>query len=178
MTTAATSWRDTLTDDQRAAWDLYGENTDWQNRIGQTVNLTGQAHYIRQYVASMLYDRAPASEGPTSFGLPDPPELWTPSISVGADQLSIAFTASMDTDDLDWLFFMGMPKPASHNFFNGPWRFAGAIEGDQASAPESPQTFDLPWPVGEDQRVWVYGRALDPEGRLSAKFRKILAVAA
>jgi hypothetical protein len=177
MTVGATSWRDTLTAAQREAWELYAENTAWLNALGQSVYLTGQQHYVRQYVACSLLGRTPATDGPTSFGVPDPPELWTPSISVSSGTLDIAFTASMDTDDLDWIFFQGQPKSPSINFFNGPWRYAGAIEGDGSTAPTSPASLTLQWPVGVGQRVWVYARAIDPEGRLSAKFRKLLAVA-
>lgn len=178
MTAASTSWRDTLTDTQRAQWDLYAENTPWLNKLGQSVSLTGQMFYIRQYVAASLYSRTPVAAGPGTFGVPDPPELWTPTISVAADNVSIAFTATLNTDDLDWLFFMGQPKSPSITFFDGPWRFLGAIEGDSTTPPSSPETFDLQWPVAVDQKVWIYGRALDPEGRLSAKFRQDVAVVA
>lgn len=42
---AVKGWQ-TLTEDQRQDWITYAQGTPWQNKLGQTVYLTGQAMYI------------------------------------------------------------------------------------------------------------------------------------
>ena len=49
-------WAQTVTAAQRAAWNLYGNNVNMLNRLGEVVHLTGFNHYIRSNVMLVTFD--------------------------------------------------------------------------------------------------------------------------
>jgi hypothetical protein len=94
--------------------------------------------------------------------------------------LTIAFT---NTDE--WatavggslLVYAGRPQNPSVNFFKGPYRFAGRING-AVVPPTSPLTVPAPFVFQQTQREHVQFRAVGADARISATQRdSIIAVA-
>jgi len=176
--TLATRWRDVLTAAQRAGWDAYAAGTNWVNALGQIVNLTGLNHYVRSNLGRLVVAAAPTDVAPVVMGIPDQEADWTHTADATTQQVELAYTFDVSTDDQDYLFYQGVPVDASRNFFAGPWRYLGAVEGDSTSPPTSPATFDSVYSIGEGQKCFVYCRRIDADARLTQPFRASCVVAA
>ena len=70
--------------------------------------------------------------------------------------------------------YCGQPQSVTRNFFNGPWKYAGALDETATSGDE----LDAPFTLIEGQRIWCYARILREDGRLSGKFREKCTVSA
>jgi len=171
----ADRWHSALTAVQRQAWNLYAGNVAMKNALGETTYLSGYNHYIRSNSILKMLALTLVDAGPTVNNLPeqDPVLAITPT---AADNLfSIAFDDTLEWCDEDggFLFlFQGMPQGEHVNFFDGPWRYMATIEGDGITAPTSPEAaVPSVLTFGYNQRLWVYGRILRADGRLSEPFR-------
>jgi hypothetical protein len=69
------------------------------------------------------------------------------------------------------VIFTSRPMSPAINYFKGPYRFAGLIEGDSITPPTSPANVTSPWALEVDQKVFVRAAVLRADGRYSADFR-------
>jgi hypothetical protein len=109
-------------------------------------------------------------DGPTVFTLPEAPYTFVATCSEAAQTVSLAYDNAetwANEDDAALLLFQGQPRGAARNFFNGPYRYIGKVEGDSGTPPTSPATPATAWPYVEGQRIKVYGRVTRADGRLS-----------
>lgn len=172
-------WNSALMATHRDEWELYAANTPMLNRLGDTIYLTGQQHFARSMVS--CYQAALAgsgvvvvTDGPTTFGLPVAPASLVPTLSE-ASGLSLAYDDSQDWCDLDnsvMLVYQGRPRNPSRNYFRGPWRLAGYVDGDSVAPPSTPlvvSAANLPYTITEGQRVSLYARIRHADGRMSSK---------
>jgi len=173
MSQLTTRWGETLTPVQRTSWGLYGSSIWMQNRLGEDIKLTGHNHFIRGNAVRLQLGGALVDDGPTLFELPETDSTAVATGSEATQLISIAFDdalAWLDENEA-WLgVWMGSPQNPQRNFFKGPWRFAGSVEGDSVTPPTTPQTFAAPFVITEGQRVWVYMRITRADGRVSEKF--------
>lgn len=162
------AWDIALTQDQRDAWDLYGANVSWTNRLGQAINLTGLNHFVRSNTPRVMNAIARVDAAPTIFDL-------------ATAELELAVSASEATQDLtilgqdpaDWIgeagawqfIFMGAPQNGGTKFFGGPYRQLTAVPG--AGPPPFPVVIAAAFPFAEGQRIWVRTRIARADGRLS-----------
>lgn len=161
------AWQNTLTQDQRDAWELYGDNVNWTNKFGETVKLPGLNHYVRSNTPRLAFGMARIDVAPGIQNL-------------ATAELDLSATASEATQDLtidgdaggDWIadpgscqyYFMGLPQNAAIKFFGGPWRFIGVTV---IGPPPFPVTDPAAWPFVEGQRIWLRSRIQRADGRLS-----------
>lgn len=174
----STRFRDILTQAQRNAWNLYASNTVWKNKLGADVHLTGQNHFIRSNTVALQGELDSYDDGPTTFGIPDQEALWAVTASEASQEVSIAYTFDVDVDNLLYAFFTGRPYSPSRQYYGGPWRLLGTIVGDATTPPTSPEAFTSPYPIAAGQKLAVYCRRLDVDGRLTEPFRQTLDVGA
>lgn len=162
------AWQNTLTQDQRDAWNVYAANVSWTNKLGDTVNLTGLNHYLRSNSIRVQNGIARVDAAPVIFTL-------------ATAELALAVTASEATQDLTidgdpgaawigeadaWQFYsMGIPQSGGIGFFGGPYRQIRAVPG--AGPPPFPQVIPAAFPFAEGQRLWVRSRIARGDGRLS-----------
>lgn len=174
----AEQWRESpMDDDIRTAWGTYASSFNWTNRLGEQVTLTGYNAFIQCNASRITGGLALLTAAPTTLGLPPgDPTFLIGDVSAGAQTFICAFD-----DGFDWcteeggalLIYQGMPQSASHNFFNGPWRFSSIIEGIDpggiaspvAAIPQNGFTFV------EGQKIWWQARILRKDGRISTPFR-------
>lgn len=165
--TAAVTWK-TITALQRDAWETYAINTPMQNRLGQTVTLTGFAQYVRTNSYSLSVGLGQIEDGPTIFGLPD-------YLPVEIDALSgTALAIAFDPLD-DWVNETGaamsiqISRPVSPtvNFFKGPFRKTGIILGDATTPPTSPAGILSMFEYTAGQKAFVRVRMMRADGRYS-----------
>lgn len=181
LTTLTTRWAQTLTAAQRAAWNLYGATVAMQNRLGESTFLSGANHYLRSNSLLLRDGQTLVDAGPTTFELPETDPALVVTASEATQQFSIAFDDTATWCDEDGAFlwvFQGSPQNAQRNYFNGPWRFVDAIEGDSVAPPSTPETLGVVFPITETQHAWIYCRIQRADGRVSQPFRADCYVAA
>lgn len=176
-----TRWSQTLTAVQRTAWNLYADSVNMQNRLGETVHLSGFNHYVRSNTTRKTGPTVVIDDGPTVFELPE----QDPTFAVTASEATQALTISFDNtlpwaveDDSFLLLFQGQPQNAQRNFFGGPWRFITWVPGADPGGAITPSVNVGGFAIAEGQRQWVYGRISRADGRLSVPFRGDVTVAA
>lgn len=177
----AFTWTNILTQVQRDAWDLYGENVDWLNKLGQVIKLTGYAHFQRSNGAIAAASGATVSAGPTNFTLPGADITFAATISEATQLISVVFDNTLPWANQDaghMLVHMAQPRSASRLFIGGPTRTAGKIDGNLAVPPTSPQTIAVPFAVAATQNTEVLARLIEDDGRVSTLFRSFVTVAA
>lgn len=182
MTGLVNAWTSVLTGAQRDVWNDYAANVPVTDALGQSINLTGQNWYIGNNVPRLqasikLSATVPSvAAGPTIFNRGD---FTTPTFAASE---STGFSVTFDDSD-DWanednaflFLYQGKPVNASRNFFNGPYRLVGVIEGDAVSAPSSPATINaatlasLGFAIAEDQLCNLAVSVARADGRLSTR---------
>jgi len=169
----ANLWSNTLTAAQRAAWKNYADNVPVVNALGDSIILTGLNMYTRSNVPIIQAGLTRVDAAPTVFNLGDYTE---PSIAIDAtdDEIDVTFDntdAWANEDDAAMLVYASRPVAASINYFKGPYRYAGKIDGDGATPPTSPAAISLPWAVEAGQKVFAKIAVVRADGRLSYPFR-------
>lgn len=170
----ASVWQQTLTDAQRAGWQTYAENTPVVNRIGDVIILPALAMYQRSNVPRLQSGFDRVDEPPSTFGLPEFTPAFAQAVNAPANEAAIGFANSdpwANQDDAAMLVFASRPQSPAVNFFKGPYRLAGSIDGDATTPPASPATIALPFPVVAGQRVFFRVRVVTADGRASTSQR-------
>ncbi len=172
MTSLANTWSNTLSAIQRAAWALYGANVAMTNRIGETIYLSGQQHFIRCNVPRLQGGIAVIIAAPTNFNLGEftPPGLTSVNDS---DDWTVTFDNTDDwasTDGGYLLLYGGKPVAPSINFFKGPFRYADKITGATTVPPTSPAEIAGNYTPNAGNHVWGQFRIIQVDGRLSGTF--------
>lgn len=174
LTQLTQRWSQVVTAAQRTAWDLYGSSVVMKNRLGEDMLLTGFNHYLRSNVSRLQAGATIIDPGPVIFELPEADPTFAVTGSEATQLLSFAFDVNLawiDEDDAHLIKFQGSPQNPQRNFFGGPWRLLGTIDGDSVSPPTSPDDEAVAFAIAQGQRQWVYGRIARADGRLSEPFR-------
>jgi len=168
VSTLSSSWA-RLTQAQRDAWTLYGQNVPTTGPLGSPLILTGLQMFMRSNVPRLQAKLNRVNDGPTTFTLPtlNQTSLRNFSIVYG---ISIVFDDTQDwcfEPDSALLFYVGRPQGLAVDFFNGPYRFALTKKGVAITGTSSPMTTTNPWPMHAGNKNWVYTRLSLADGRLS-----------
>lgn len=174
-------WANTLTAAQRTAWGLYAASVIMNNKLGESINLSGFNHYIRSNTIAKMVPYPLIDAGPVVFELPAQDPTFAVTASEATQVLTLAYDDTMDwaTEDAAYIFFFqGSPQNAQRNFFAGPWRFIGSVAGIDPGGPVEPHAAAAAFAIAEGQHQWVYARIMRADGRLSEPFRADIIVAA
>lgn len=170
MTDLVDAWIGIVSPAQRAAWKTYGDNVAMTNRLGETVFLTGQQHYVRSNLPRLQIEFPRIDDAPTIFDLG---QHTTPTVQYAYDTPSvvIAFEETdvwCDEDATALIIFASREQNPTINFFQGPYRLAGTIDGDSVSPPTSPQIIASPFAYNIGNQAFARARITRADGRLSA----------
>ena len=174
MSVLVNAWQNVLTAAQRDAWATYAAGVQMQNRLGESIHLTGWNHFCRSAAACLYNDLDYASDGPTSLSLPEQDETLTVTASAGDGELSLAFDADSawaSEDDAYLLVYQSRGQNATVNSFSGPYLLAGKLAGDSGTPLTSPQILTSAFTLIEGQKTFIECRILRADGRLSEPFR-------
>jgi len=169
MQELATAWGDVLTAAQRSSWADYAANVPVTNRLGDSILLSGQQHYVRSNVPRLIAGLPRVDSGPTVFNqgsFTDP----TMTVAGGGADLSVTFTetdAWVDEDDAGMIIQSSRGVSETINFFKGPFRFADSIDGDGTTAPTSPAAITTPFTFASGQKVFARVLVSRADGRLA-----------
>jgi len=175
------AWSNILTAAQRAEWEVYADAITRVNKLGAQIKLTGFNHYIRSNTPILQAVGTRVDDGPGTLTLAPQDPTMAAVVDEANQEISVAFDVGLDWVDQDegkLLVYMSAPKQAGTNFIGGPFRFAGAVDGDSVTPPTSPQVLDCPFPVAEGNEVVVQCRIVEDDGRLSDYFRSQSSVTA
>jgi len=159
-----------MTDTIREAWKTYADAITMQNKLGESIKLSGFNHFVRSNAAILACSGTVVTAGPTVLSLPATDPTIAVTGSEASQQLSIAFDDTFDWLDEDGGYLeieMGQPQKESRNFFGGPFRFADSIDGDSVTPPTTPATITAPFTLTEGQKVWCRAKIIRADGRAS-----------
>jgi len=174
MSVVSKDWFDTLTAEQREAWIQFAANMPVTNRLGEVINLSGFNQYVASNQAALNAGLPAIAAGPTTYIKPGVDVTSVATGSESTQEVSVVFDDTRDWVDEDgagMIVQVGLPQNASIEFFNGPWRHAGVIEGDSVAAPTTPAAIASPFVITEDQKLFVRTRIIRADGRLSDWFQ-------
>jgi hypothetical protein len=163
-------WHSTITAPQRIAWATYAAAIAVNNRLGESVYLTGFNHFVRSNSMAKAKLNTYVAPGPTVLALPETDPSFAITASVATQLISVAFDNALPWAlEVGAYMFVeqGVPQIVTRNFFNGPWRYMDKIAGKVAPAEPSPKTMTAPYTLVLGQKVWCYGRIRRADGRLS-----------
>ena len=171
----AASWLALLTSVQRAAWGVFASNVPATNKLGEVINLSGNNQFVKTNTVRQNVGLPVLLIAPVIFTLPGEDTLFTASVDAGTGKVTVAFDDTrdwVDEDDGRLVVQVGIPVNESVSFFNGPWRHAGAVEGNLAIPPTTPDaTIDVPFAIADGQKVFIRAKILREDGRVSDWFR-------
>lgn len=168
------AWGSILTDAQRSAWDAYALATPITDALGQSVNVGGKGMFTRGNTPRLQAGLLRIDAGPVVSGLPSLTAPGVTSITAGTGIAIVTFDntdAWANEDGGALLVFMSRPQSATINGFKGPYRFAGAVLGDDSVAPTSPVNITSPFTLGVGQKVFFRFAAVTADGRLTPDVR-------
>jgi len=174
MSDLTSAWQNVLSSAQRTAWDLYAAETPVTDVFGSPITMTGLYQYVRSNVAILQAGLSRVDDGPTTFGLPTTDPVFAVAASEASNEVTVTFDDALDWCDEDGaalLLSVGRPQKPTINYFGGPWRFAGSIDGDSGTPPTSSAAVAAPWVMTEDQLIYCRARIVLADGRLSTFFR-------
>lgn len=172
-------WLNSLTTDQRAAWNQYAANISWNNRLGESVKLSGFNHFTRANTLRLLNSLSIVEDGPTTYTLPGADETATATIASSTGKISVSFdnTAGWANEAEGFMAVqMSIPQSAGRAFLRPQWRMAGFINGSTPTPPTSPALLDVPWEVETGQVCMVRLRIVRADGRASMPFFRTVTI--
>lgn len=171
----STLWRSAVSEAQRDAWRVFAANVPASNKLGESINLAGFNQFYKSNVAAKNAGLVEILPAPVLFTLPGEDPDYTCDIDATTGKLTIAFDEDRSwcsEDNAAMIVQVGLPQDPSIGFFNGPWRHAGIVPGDNGVPVTTPNTdIDVPFQVAADQKVWTRAKILRADGRLSDWFR-------
>lgn len=166
-------WTDTLTADQRTAWNVYAANVPLPDVFGDARYRSGINHYVRSNVPRLQNSMTRIDDGPTIFNLG---EYTAPSFVINAalNTVSVTFATGDDwvsEDDAAMLLWGSKPQNVTINFFKGPYKNMVNVNGDSAAPPTSPADVGVPYAYTAGQKGFLRANVSRADGRLSTPFR-------
>lgn len=172
MRTLVYRWSNTLTDEQREAWNTYAFNTPTLNKLGEPTHKTGQQMYLRGNIPRLQAALDFADNPSTTFDL----GILTPGFAPSGDESTQMITVPFESTD-PWrndpasalLIYQSRPQNPTRTFGKGPFQLATVKLGDDTTPPVSPVTFTSLFPITEGQKIFLQIRATYSDGRLTGK---------
>lgn len=170
----AAAWRDELTPAERQAWATYSANTPLPGPLGDPRDVGGlpmfiRGNSVREQIGADRIDAAPTS------GLPTIRTMTGLALSSTTGLLSFNFGHApwADTPDAFLAVYASRPVGAGVQFWKGPYRLIGTVEGDGDVAPTSfTGSYEDVWgAVQSGEKVFVQSRVVDETARLSTEMR-------
>jgi hypothetical protein len=168
----ANAWSTVLTQDQRNAWTLYGENVPLIDNLGASRQQAGISHYIRSNSPRLQAGLARVDEAPALFSTGNPPDIGALIISTDAGPpivTSLNGDALLNAPDAagNILFYMGRPTNPGVSVSKGPFNYMDKLDfagGDPTAAVDLSA---FPFPLVSGQKVSFRAQISYDDGRLS-----------
>jgi len=143
LATLATCWSSVLNDDQRSAWEVYASNVKIVNRIGDTIQISGENWYIACNTPRLQAQLPRVDDAPTTF---DRGTVAFPALNatMGGEGIVVTFGGTV-TAPANILVYQGKPYSDGRGKYYGSFQLADIcpISGGATSLTLAP-VFPLP----------------------------------
>ena len=158
-------WINTLTPEERTAWNTYAANVPLTGPLGDPVIVSGMNMYVRSNVARIQVITPIIDVAPPVFNTGTLSAVLIDNASAAVQQVDITFDGFDAWDQPGGHLIIQQSRPVNPtiNFFQGPYRFMGSVNGIAAS----PITLPVVFPFLEGQRLFFRVRASLPDGRMT-----------
>jgi len=173
-------WHNTLTADQRTAWDNYASAVAMKNKLGESVFLSGFNHFVRSNAEAKRQALTLYADGPSTLALPEKDPTLAAALDSPTQKISVIFDDTLPWCDEDGSYmyvYMGRPQLLTRNYFGGPWKYAGKITGSSVAPPSSGDLLDAPFTLTNGQKVFLYARIVRADGRITEQMYCVTQVA-
>lgn len=174
LATLTSRWVDTLTPAQRNAWKAYSDNVPIVGPLGNARTVGALAMYVRSNTPRIQAGFSVVDDAPVIFDLGEYTLPTIEGMAITTDVISVGFDntdAWANETGSAMLVYNSAGQNLSVNFFKGPYRLAGSIDGDDSTAPTSPAVVTSQFPFVAGQINFVRFRVTRVDGRLSSSFR-------
>lgn len=166
---AALSWRLALTPIERQSWELYATRMKYVAVTGRGHHLSGQQMYIRNIAGRLLaaFGNPRTAPAGSTNGSYDPPGVQD---LAGSGTIIVTINTSDEwvTQTGSFLFvYVSDRRSPTINFFNGPFKFAGAIAGDAVTPPPLINPLTDPFGAAAENRRTSRTRVAFADARLT-----------
>jgi len=165
----STAWQQTLTKPQRDAWTTYAINVPVTGKLGNPLTLTGQQMYIRCNTPRIQAGLPRVDDGPIVFAH-DSLAAVTVAAFDAADMVTLTFDDTdlwLNEDDAALLLYVSRQQASSINFFKGPYRYAGKLDGDSVAPPATPGSIANTYEQDAGNAIFARLFTSRADGRLS-----------
>jgi len=166
----AERWHADLNNDQRSLWGSYAAAVASQNKLGETIHLSGFNHFIRCNAAAIRMARPVLDDAPTILSLPEKDtELVISEEDIAAQTFTFTCddeTWAPDTDPkVGILLYQGQPQLISRQTYHGAFRYMDYIDPTEGGLGTGTYAASYAFALG--QKVWFRARVRTESGRLS-----------
>lgn len=166
-------WRDTLTPTQRSSWTAYAANVLIPDRFGDPTDIGGLPMFVRNNVGRLQAGLSPVLAAGAVYNLGEQ-QVVSVEFAQASAEFRVNWASAVDdwntTDGAGLLVYVSKPVNPTVNFYKGPYKFAGSIDGDSGSPPSSPQILENPQAQPTGTKVFGYCRVSYADGRLGNKY--------
>ena len=162
-------WTNVLTQASRDGWETYAANVPLQGPLGSPRPVTGQNQYVRSQMARTQSGVPTVDDAPSIFDLGAFTETTITANEAGS-QLNLSFLTTdawANEDEAAMVVYGSRPQNPSINFFKGPFRLLGRIDGDAITPPVSPASFTSPFAYTVGQKVFARVVVTRADARMS-----------
>jgi hypothetical protein len=179
--TLTARWRDVLTQAQRDSWAVYAANTPLLSPLGDARDVGALPMYLRGNTVRLQIGEDPVDD-PATSGMPTLTQPTAVTITDSGGLLGGTLIADpwVDLADTFLCVYASRPVSESINFWKGPYRLLGSVEGSVTVPPTTfSEDYAAVWgdPV-VGQKIFYQLRVVDAFGALSAKIRNSVIVTA
>jgi hypothetical protein len=187
---AVSAWIEDLDASDRNSWNTYAANVPVTNKLGQTVNLSGQQHYVRSFVA---WRAAGLSGNPPSlmvapFDTGNPVAAvvngLTAAANIGIDSGSMLTDLNIEaggaSEDGAAAIFLGPIISEGRSYWKGPYQRAASVplsqggSGSWTTATNALLNSNGAIAIGQRRPILV--SVVYEDGRVAQKYRAVLDV--
>jgi len=162
-------WSNTLTAQQRADWRAYAAGTTWTNKLGETIEIGGNAAFMQLNMLEMIWSTSVIAPAPLAMGHAGG-VAFTFLAENDTSKIQVAEpTGSFDKDTANHclLLFQGLPSEAGRDATPKGFRYIGRIFGSLATPMTFPYELDSAYTMQAGQLITIKGMFHDENYRTS-----------
>jgi|TARA_Y100000310_G_C20692407_1_gene823191 hypothetical protein len=165
-------WSATLTAQQRIDWRAYAAGTQWTNKLGETIEIGGNAAFMQlnalRFAGGLtIHPAAPTAMGHAGgVGFTFAAETDTPALAI-ADPTQ---GWDKDTDDHELFIFSGLPTEAGRDATPKGFRFCETLSGDSSTPLTFPYDVTPPYTMAIGQNITIRAMFQDENFRVSGPY--------
>lgn len=169
-----TRFKEVLTSAQVSGWSIFSKNSPKTDSLGSSYTPTAINSYVSINSLLLLAGLSVIDDAPAISGMTNPINYDSTGFAISEATQILTITAAADISGFDpsldddiLLLFQGLPKNPNVNYFGGPFRFIGMIQGNNGAPPAFPNTQNCSYSCLANQKTWIKLIHIDPNRLIS-----------